>query len=94
MVVESKAYTVLSRSKPRDSLSIHRASGMDEHLGEVSIDAPVVRFIRVGQSRARHLAAKAHVIQLAPSVSMLRCRAGSHDRSVGQMPNKEIDPNR
>jgi len=44
---------------------IHGASDVDEHLGEVGIDAPVVSFIRVGQSRSRHLAAKTHVIQLA-----------------------------
>ena len=44
---------------------IHGASDVDERLGEVGIDAPVVSFICIGQSRARHLAAKAHVIQLA-----------------------------
>ena len=37
----------------------------DQDLREVGIDPPVARFVGVGQSGARHLAAKSQVVELA-----------------------------
>jgi hypothetical protein len=34
-------------------------------LREVGVDAPVARFVGIGQRRARHAGVKAHVVQLA-----------------------------
>jgi hypothetical protein len=44
---------------------IHRARHVDEHLREIGEDAPVVRFVGIGQGGARDSAAKTHVIELA-----------------------------
>jgi hypothetical protein len=44
---------------------IQRPGDADQYLREVSVDAPVVTFIGVGQRRPRHAAVKAHVIELA-----------------------------
>jgi hypothetical protein len=37
---------------------------MNQNLGEVSIDAPVARFVGVGQSASGHAATESHVIEL------------------------------
>jgi len=44
---------------------VQRTGGRNQPLREIGEDTPVVRFVRVGQSRARHFAAEPHVIQLA-----------------------------
>ena len=46
-------------------VGIQRSGDADQHLREIGEDAPVVRFVGIGQRRARHLAAESHVIQLA-----------------------------
>ena len=66
MVVESKAYRLWSRSTPIGSLRIERSRDADQDLRKVGKDPPVMRFVGVGQSRARHFAAKPHVVELAP----------------------------
>ena len=52
MVVESKAYTVLSRSKPSGSLALQGSGDADQYLSEVGEDAPVVRLVGGGQGGA------------------------------------------
>ena len=51
---------------------MERSRDPDQNLGEVGIDAPVVRLVGVGQSGARHFAAQAHVIKLAAHGSKAR----------------------
>ena len=46
-------------------VGIQRPGDADQYLREVGEDPPVMRFVRVGQRRARHLAAESHVVQLA-----------------------------
>ena len=45
--------------------SIHGARNVDEHLRKVGEDPPVVSFVSIRQSGARHFAPNAHVVQLA-----------------------------
>ena len=44
---------------------VKRSCDPDQNLSEVGVDAPVMRFVGIAQSRPRHLAAQAHVVQLA-----------------------------
>ena len=46
-------------------LCVQGSCDADQHLGEVSIDAPVVSLIGVGECGARHVPAESNVIQLA-----------------------------
>src|SRR5664279_5375613 len=50
---------------PDGIVGIQRSRSADQHLGKVRIDSPVARFVGIGQGRARHLAAKSHVVELA-----------------------------
>ena len=45
-------------------VDVQLARGANEALGEVRIDAPVTRLVRVGERRARDTRANAHVIEL------------------------------
>ena len=45
--------------------SVQRPCNTDQHLGEIGIDAPVVGLVGIGQSRARHSTAEAHMVQFA-----------------------------
>ena len=44
---------------------IQRPCDADQHLGEVRVDAPVVRLVGIGQCRARHVAAQSDVVEFA-----------------------------
>jgi len=71
-----------------------RPGDADQILREVGEDAPVVRFVGIGQRGPRHLAAKAHMIQLASNPDTLRCLAGFRGKSTARRPSKDIDPNK
>jgi len=44
---------------------IERSRNADRDLGEVGVDSPVVRVIRIGQRGPRHATVKTHVVKLA-----------------------------
>ena len=46
-------------------VGVHRPGDSDKDLREIREDPPVARLIGIGNSRARHLAPKSHVIKLA-----------------------------
>ena len=51
---------------------VHRSRDCDESQGKITIDAPVVPLVGIGQRRSRNLAPKAHVEQLAGHGSKTR----------------------
>src|ERR1035441_5796623 len=63
MVVESKAYRLWSRSTPSGSSAKRGRAILIKTLGKLGEDAPVACFVGVGQSAARHRAAKPQVIE-------------------------------
>src|SRR5712692_7769652 len=64
MVVESQCvHTLIDFDADRIG-GIERSCDADQDLGELGIDAPVARLVRVGQCRARYLAVEAHVVKL------------------------------
>ena len=65
MVVESRAYRLCSRSTPIGSRAYSGRAMRDQDLREIGEDPPIMRFVRIGQRRARHLAAESQVVQLA-----------------------------
>jgi len=59
----SLPFSLYSRSRAIPSKSPRL---VDEKMGEVGVDAPVVDFVGVSQRVARHLASDAHVIEFRP----------------------------
>ena len=54
-------------------VGVQRPGHADQDLGEVSIDPPVARLVRVGECRAGHLATEAHVVELGAERTQARC---------------------
>ena len=72
MVVESSAYRVWSRSTPDRIVGMKGSGDADQMLRKISEDAPVVSLVGIGQRGARHLAAEAHVVELAAQRTQAR----------------------
>jgi len=51
---------------------IERPGEVDQDLREVRVDAPVVRFVGIGQRGTRHMPVKTHVVKLASQRSQAR----------------------
>jgi hypothetical protein len=67
----------------------------DQDLREVGKDAPVTRFVGVGQSGPRHLACESRDDRAyqSPNADMIRCLAGFLGKLVEQRPSSSTDPN-
>jgi len=76
-------------------MHMQRPGDADQYLGELRKDPPIMRLVRIGQRRARHFAAKPHVIQLAlESAQATLYIAQAGDRSVVRRPSPVVGPNR
>ncbi len=65
MVVEIQSVQTLLQIDANRIASMQRPGDGDQSLREIGEDPPIMRFVRVGQRRARHLAAESQVVQLA-----------------------------
>src|SRR5438094_7132329 len=46
-------------------MRMKRPGDADQYLSELGKDSPIMRFVSIGQRRARHFAAEPHVVQFA-----------------------------
>src|SRR5438132_1218756 len=65
MVVEFQSIQTLIQIDANRVERMQRPGNADQYLSELRKDSPIMRFVSIGQRRARHFAAEPHVIQLA-----------------------------
>lgn len=81
-----------SKSIPKGSAALHRTRDADQHLSEVSIDAPLTGLVRVGQRGARDVTGSPDgKVCREQNEGQFQYREGSREKLTAQSPSIETD---